>query len=428
MQESLSVFVKPTSRVKALLDKEDVKHLCLHILDFRVVSRKILLAIAARDAILESDTPDRLVNEPLPPEIACLPSHVIKFVMRNSYVRIQDSQTAGSGTAEQGVVDVMQQYYGFGSEKVDGSFPGRVVPYSRDPALDGADKPPSPPAPSWSSEPIWRAVEALVPGDLLPDGTSTPPTRKPIWVSNGLNRHGKEPGILLLSRGDRYNQYLCACCVQPTIFAGDKNVLLAVSKHQMEKGCVFLPGAELDVTCVTTSTHMSPQMKSFNGAKKQHGASARDNTVVGLAGSSARPASDGVWNSYATDTLKRNLLRCQPDGGVWMLLDARTGVQLPQEYCAKSHTANYKERAGVVSAHSDETLEPQPDLVGDPQEILYGPQNRPFMSLAALMECSPGVHMNFISQGIAFAILGFLLHYYTEGERPVIIQGSFAEM
>jgi len=51
--------------------------------------------------------------------------------------------------------------------------------------------------------------------------------------------------------------------------------------------------------------------------------------------------------------------------------------------------------------------------------MLYGPQNRPFMSLTALMGCSPGVHMNFISQGVAFAILGFLLYYYSEGERPV---------
>jgi len=106
-KEPLSVFTKPTSCVKYLLDKEDVKHLSLHILDFRVVSRKILLAIVARDKFLDSDTPDQLFNSPLPPEIGCLPSHVIKWVLHNSYVRIQDSQTAGSGTAEQGVVDDM---------------------------------------------------------------------------------------------------------------------------------------------------------------------------------------------------------------------------------------------------------------------------------------------------------------------------------
>jgi len=100
VQEPLSVFTKPTFRVKSLLDKEDVKHLSLHILDFRVVSRKILLAIVARDKFLDSDTPDRLLNSPLPPEIGCLPSHVIKWVLHNSYVRIQDSQTACSGTAE----------------------------------------------------------------------------------------------------------------------------------------------------------------------------------------------------------------------------------------------------------------------------------------------------------------------------------------
>jgi len=125
-----------------------------------------------------------------------------------------------------------------------------------------------------------------VPGDLFPNGTSAPPTRKPVWVSNSLNCHGTEPGILLLSRGDLYNQYLCGCCVQPTVFAGDKNVLLAVSQHQLEKGCVFLPEAELDVTCVTTATHITTQMKGFNVAKKQHGACARDNSVLGLAGSS----------------------------------------------------------------------------------------------------------------------------------------------
>ena len=34
VQEPLSVFTKPTSRVKSLLDKEDVKHLCLHITDY----------------------------------------------------------------------------------------------------------------------------------------------------------------------------------------------------------------------------------------------------------------------------------------------------------------------------------------------------------------------------------------------------------
>jgi len=101
VQEPLSVFTKPTSRVKSLLDKEDVKHLCLHILDFRVVSRKILAAIDVRDKNLDSDTPDRLWNSPLPPEIGCLPSHVTKFMLHNSYVRILDSQTAGSGTAEQ---------------------------------------------------------------------------------------------------------------------------------------------------------------------------------------------------------------------------------------------------------------------------------------------------------------------------------------
>jgi len=71
VQEPLSVFVKPTSRVKSLLDKEDMKRVSLHILDFRVVSRRILLAIAARDTILDSDTPDRLVNSPLTPKIAC---------------------------------------------------------------------------------------------------------------------------------------------------------------------------------------------------------------------------------------------------------------------------------------------------------------------------------------------------------------------
>jgi len=69
-QEPLSVFTKPTSRVKSLLDKEDVTHLCLHILDFRVVSRKILAAIDVRDKSLDSDTPDRFWNSPLPPETA----------------------------------------------------------------------------------------------------------------------------------------------------------------------------------------------------------------------------------------------------------------------------------------------------------------------------------------------------------------------
>jgi len=162
----------------------------------------------------------------------------------------------------------MKKYYGFGSDTIGGSFLGRVMPCSRDPALDGTDKLPSPPAPSWCLEPIWRAVEVLVSGDLLSGGTSAPPTRKPIWVSNGLSRHGTEPGILLLSRGDRYNQYLCGCCVQPIVFAGNKNVLLAVKQHQLEKGCVFLAGAEFDVTCVTTAPHMSPQMKGFNVTKK----------------------------------------------------------------------------------------------------------------------------------------------------------------
>ena len=104
---------------------------------------------------------------------------------------------------------------------------------------------------------------------------------------------------------------------------------------------------------------------------------------------------------------------------MWIFLDARTGVQLPEEYCAKCDTANYKHFAAQASADNEDTHEPHPDLVGDPTEMLYGPQNRPFMSLTALMGCSPGVHMNFISQGVAFAILGFLLYYYSEGERPV---------
>ena len=79
--------------------------------------------------------------------------------------------------------------------------------------------------------------------------------------------------------------------------------------------------------------------------------------MVGLAGNSARPASHGVWKSYATDSLKRNLLQCQPDHGVWIFLDARTGVQLPEEYCVKCDTANYKHFAVQASADNEDTLE-----------------------------------------------------------------------